>query len=85
MKEPKLLFCGTREAMGDDGMPEYHIECRFEDGQKRAAVKVDGEFPELATKIAQLLNGSTMIPNDTARRIFNQINTRSADDYPARG
>jgi len=75
-----LLFCGSRTAIGDCGVEEIHIECRFADGQKRAAVKVDGEFPELATMIAKFLNGTTGIPNDTARRLFNQIDTRSDND-----
>ncbi len=51
MGEPRITHCGVRD--GDD---EYHIECRFDDGQKFAAVKVDGEFPLLAEFIAAFLN-----------------------------
>jgi hypothetical protein len=49
--EPKLNFCTLREA--ED---EIHIECRFLDGQKLAAVIVDGEFPILARWIVNALN-----------------------------
>lgn len=65
MAEPKLKFCTVRGAItiSADHLPpdsedfdEYHIECRFEDGQKFAAVTVDGRFPELADKIAAFLN-----------------------------
>lgn len=72
MTEPNLLFCGVRSAIDEDDIEEFHIECRFADGQKRAAIVVDGEFPELADLVAKLLNGSTGIPDETARRIFNE-------------
>lgn len=36
---------------------EYlHIECRFSDGQKYAAVMVDADHPELAHDICEYLN-----------------------------
>jgi hypothetical protein len=53
MKEPVLMRCAVRE--GDD---EWHIECRFSDGQKYAAIKLDGACPQLATRVAALLNGN---------------------------
>jgi len=51
MAEPKILFTTVRD--GDD---EWHIECRFSDGQKFAAVKVDKEFEGLADRISRFLN-----------------------------
>ena len=53
MVEPKLLFCGVR-----DGEDTWQLECRFDDGQKFAAVEVDIEHEELATQIAAYLNRS---------------------------
>ena len=52
--EPSLKYCTVRE--GDD---EWHLECRFSDGQKYAAILVDGECPRLAERVASLLNGNT--------------------------
>lgn len=49
--EPTLTHCAVREGDG-----EWHIECRFSDGQKLAAIRVDGEFPALADRVAGLLN-----------------------------
>lgn len=49
--EPKLLYCATRIA--DD---EIHIECRFADGQKHAAIAVGIDYPDLADRIVTLLN-----------------------------
>ncbi len=49
--EPHVIECGVRETEED-----WHIECRFSDGQKMAAVIVDKEFPELAQAIASYLN-----------------------------
>ena len=54
MPEPSLKYCTVRE--GDE---EWHLECRFSDGQKYAAIWVDGEFPQLAERVASLLNGGT--------------------------
>lgn len=53
MAEPKLKYCTVRE-----GDSEWHLECRFSDGQKYAAIKIDGDCPELATRVAALLNGN---------------------------
>lgn len=52
--EPSLKYCTVRE--GDD---EWHLECRFSDGQKYAAIRVDGACPRLAERVASLLNGNT--------------------------
>jgi hypothetical protein len=49
--EPKLLFCGVR-----DGGDFWHLECRFDDGQKFAAVQVSIEHEKLADEIAAYLN-----------------------------
>ena len=53
MTEPALKYCTVRE-----GDSEWHLECRFSDGQKYAAIKIDGACPELATRVAALLNGN---------------------------
>ena len=67
MAEPKVKSCTVRGAItiSADSLPpdsedfdEYHIECRFDDGQKLAAVSVEGQFPELADRIAAFLNFS---------------------------
>jgi hypothetical protein len=50
-REPKLLFCGVR-----DGGDFWHLECRFDDGQKFAAIQVDKDHEKLADEIAAYLN-----------------------------
>jgi hypothetical protein len=45
-----------------DGDTEWHVECRFDDGQKFAAVTVDKVIDNaegLAEKIAGILNGTS--------------------------
>ena len=54
MSEPNLKYCTVRE-----GDAEWHLECRFFDGQKYAAIRVDGACPDLAHRIAALLNGGS--------------------------
>ncbi len=44
----------------DDG--DLHIECRFRDGQKYAAVQVDGSQAELAFAIAEFLSVGKDLP-----------------------
>ncbi|AFU88354.1 hypothetical protein CcrSwift_gp036 [Caulobacter phage CcrSwift] len=56
MTEPRLSYCTVRIGVLPDGDIEYHLECRFEDGQKYAAVKVDGGHERLAHRIAEFLN-----------------------------
>lgn len=51
--EPNVIRATVRDA--DD---ELHIECRFSDGQKFAAVRVDSDFPELANRIASFLSAN---------------------------
>jgi len=51
VSEPKLLSCGVR-----DGVDFWHLECRFEGGQKYAAVQVDKGHEKLADEIAAYLN-----------------------------
>lgn len=51
--EPNVIRATVREA--DD---ELHIECRFSDGQKFAAVRVDSDLPELANRIASFLSSN---------------------------
>jgi hypothetical protein len=54
--EPKVVLCTQRLAEDKDGIVEIHLECRFSDGQKFAAVVIDSDFPELADSIEQFLN-----------------------------
>jgi hypothetical protein len=39
-----------------DGGDDFHIECRFSNGEKFAAIIVDLSHPELASKICGFLN-----------------------------
>jgi hypothetical protein len=55
-KEPTVTFCTQRIAVDKNGIDEIHLECRFSDGQKFAAVIVDSDFPELANRIETFLN-----------------------------
>lgn len=50
-KEPQVISATVRD--GDD---EWHIECRFSDGQKFAAIRVDKSFEKLAHQICADLN-----------------------------
>lgn len=47
--------CPVRYATVRDGGDEWHIECRFKDGQKFAAVTVDKEHEDLADWIASAI------------------------------
>lgn len=58
--EPQVIFAGVRDSDDDKGFPVFDIECRFSDGQKFAAVQVDGDFPELARRIAEFLSSSNV-------------------------
>lgn len=57
-QEPKFIHATVRHAYTNEGYEEWHIECRFDDGQKFPAVTVDLEFEELAHKIAKFLSNS---------------------------
>lgn len=54
--EPRVIYATVRDAEDVDGIEELHIECRFDDGQKFAAVVVDGDFPHLAHALCNFLN-----------------------------
>lgn len=54
--EPTIIDATVREGIDDLGDSEWHIECRFSDGQKFAPIIVDGEFPELADRIRDFIN-----------------------------
>lgn len=56
--EPQVVFAGVRDSEDDKGCPVFDIECRFSDGQKFAVVQVDGDFQELARRIAEFLSSS---------------------------
>lgn len=51
--EPTVVSATVRESGNEY---EFDIECRFSDGQKFAAIQVDGEFIELAHRIANFLS-----------------------------
>lgn len=57
MSEPHVMRATVREVCAPMQEHEYSVECHFSDGQKFAAVHVDGDFPELAGLIAEFLNG----------------------------
>jgi hypothetical protein len=55
-KDPGIpVYATIREAENDEGEVEHHIECRFADGQKYAAVAVSLECAQLADLIAQAI------------------------------
>jgi hypothetical protein len=56
--EPSVVYAGVRSAVGENDAQEWHVECRMSDGQKLAAIVVDGDFPELACRIARMLNNN---------------------------
>ena len=58
--EPIVVSAGVRDSFNDTDEPVHDIECRFSDGQKFAAVTVDGQFPELANRIALFLNDTSV-------------------------
>lgn len=49
-------ICTQRIAEDENGIEEIHLECRFSDGQKFAAVIVSSDFPKLANRIERFLN-----------------------------
>ena len=53
VSEPKVIYATVRETLDD----MIRIECRFDDGQKFAAVMVAEGFDELAHDIARFLSG----------------------------
>ena len=56
--EPNVIYATVRDEGVDEVQEcEFHIECHFSDGRKFAAVHVDSEFPNLAYRISDLLNG----------------------------
>lgn len=52
--EPTLTKAVLRVSDESDGYAD--IECTMSDGQKGALVRVDADFPELASKVAELLS-----------------------------
>lgn len=57
-QKPLPTYASIIEAQGADGL-EFHIECRWADGQKYAPIVVDAEHPELADFIARCINNRT--------------------------
>lgn len=53
--EPEVAFCTIRDAIDANEVESIHLECRFEDGQKFAAVEVAGGYDKLAHKLAHKL------------------------------
>lgn len=57
MASPRVMYATIREAVCDYGGDiEFHIECRFEDGQKWSPITVSGERADLADLICATLN-----------------------------
>ena len=54
-EEPEINYTTVKD--GDD---VWHIECRFQDGQKYAAITVDKPLENLADRISAFLNGQTL-------------------------
>lgn len=82
MSEPKLLFCGVR-----DGGDFWHLECRFEDGQKFAAVQVDKGHERLADEIAAYLNSGHdgVLSGEDARKLLSSLgDVANPDEIAAR-
>lgn len=50
-----VTLATVREAI-EDNNTVWHIECRFSNGEKYAAIKVDGQDERLAHLIVALLN-----------------------------
>lgn len=65
--EPQVVFCGVRSGGYDTETDEpmtWDLECRFSDDQKFAAVSIDIEFPDLAERLAEFLNGWICFQNN---------------------
>lgn len=60
---------GVRYATVRDGGDNWHIECRFEDGQKFAPITVDGDQEALAHFVAAALSSSLPAGVDAVARI----------------
>lgn len=58
MSEARVIGVTIRDDGYDEewDAEELHLECRFENGEKYAAVVVDGSKPELARIITDYLN-----------------------------
>lgn len=54
-QRPRVASATVREAQDETGWLTWHIECRFEDGQKYAPVIVDHDREDLARAIADFL------------------------------
>ncbi len=57
MAEPTVIYATVR-AGGPENDPCWDIECRFNDGQKFAAIHVDHSMEKLAHFICDALNES---------------------------
>lgn len=56
----RVIYAAVRDAHSGDGEYELHIECRFENGEKYAPIKVDAMHADLADQIAQMLNDAAL-------------------------
>lgn len=54
--ESEVVHATVRESQDDKGYVVWDIECWFKDGQKYAAVQVDGDCLHLAQRIAKHLS-----------------------------
>ena len=81
--EPTVTYATIRD--GDD---ELHIECRFSDGQKFAAITVDKDFPGLAQTVANALaahpaqqTASETVARWSDRRFYNRRQQKWCEYY----
>lgn len=72
-REPVVTYATIR-----DGCDEWHLECRFSDGQKFAAVIVDKDFEGLAEQICADLNRHASNNNNEERiqRVMEALRSR---------
>lgn len=85
-REPHVVYATVRD--GDDA---WHIECRFDDGQKFAAIEVDLEHEQLADRVAEALSSPVTQAASTdeqhARKIKDiaKLLNRAIDDATSAG
>ena len=56
IREPFVKYCTVKEGIDENDITENHIECRFSNGEKYAAIIVDGGMDCLAFCICDFLN-----------------------------
>jgi hypothetical protein len=69
-------------AVTPSGRDEWHIECRFPNGEKHAPVVIDGEHEDLADLICRLLNDHA---DDMPCLVWRDVYGRAAYTYDDEG